>query len=245
MQEIQFMEVNHNQCIFCKSTTNTFESIEHIFPESLGNKEKFLDKGFVCDDCNHTTLSKLDEELLNFEGIKFMRAIYGIESKKGRIPVCDFFNLKTENPEKGCVRINLQSKKQVRSHGDAGFDLYFKGNRKMDSVRLKLLARALYKIGYELMCLDHGRDFILSPRFNEIRDIILGKKDFSGYIIIGSNEKTENPQMKYYSLKDEHGKEFMVFDFVYLFVRFIFDMERREVLPKAGTKFNLMTVMKF
>lgn len=37
----------------------------------------------------------------------------------------------------------------------------------------------------------------------------------------------------------------MAFDFVYLFVRFIFDMERREALLEAGTKLERMTVMKF
>ncbi len=233
------------ECIFCKSTTNSFNSVEHIFPESLGNKEKILGKGFVCDTCNNETLSKLDAELLDFEGIKFMRTMNGIESKSGKVPVANFPNLKIENPDKDHIQIHLQTMKHVRDQSDAGFKLDFRGTRKMDAKRLKLLARSLYKIGYELVCLDHGRDFVLSPRFDEVRDIILGKKDFSGYILMGSNEKSENPRVSYYPLKDEQGREFMAFDFVYLFVRFTFDMERREALPEAGTKLECMTVMKF
>jgi hypothetical protein len=141
--------------------------------------------------------------------------------------------------------MHLQTMKNVRNQSDAGFELNFRGTRKMDAKRLKLLARALYKIGYELVCLDHGRDFVLSSRFDEARDILLGKKDFSGYLLIGSNEKSENPRVSYYPLKDKEGREFMAFDFVYLFVRFIFDMERREALPEAGAKLERMIVMKF
>lgn len=234
-----------DQCIFCKSTTNPFRSVEHILPESLGNKEKILDKGFVCDTCNNQVLSGLDAELLDFEGIKFMRTINGIESKTGKVPVSNFPNLRIENPNKDHVQMHLQTKKHIRNQTDKGFDLDFRGTRKMDAKRLKLLTRALYKIGYELVCLDHGRDFVLSPRFDEVRDIILGKRDFSGYILIGTNEHSEQPRVSYYPLKDDHGREFMAFDFVYLFVRFIFDMERREALLEAGTKIERMTVMKF
>lgn len=239
------MEATQNQCIFCKSTTNTFHSIEHIFPESIGNKEKILNRGFVCDICNNGILSKLDAELLDFEGIKFMRTMNGIENKNGKVPVSNFPNLKIENPNKDHIQIHLQSMKRVHDQNDKGFKLNFRGTRKMDSTRLKLLARSLYKIGYELVCLDHGRDLVLSPRFDEVRDIILGKKDFAGYILMGSNEKSENPRVTYYLLKDEVGKDFIVFDFVYLFVRFCFDMERRIVLSETGTKLDRMTVMKF
>lgn len=237
--------MNDRRCIFCKSTTNSFRSVEHIFPESIGNKEKILDKGFVCDTCNNGTLSKLDEELLDFEGIKFMRTFSGIENKKGKVSVSNFPNLKIENPNKNHVQIHLQTSKHVRDQSDTGFKLDFRGTRKMDNDRLKLLARALYKIGYELVCLDHGRDFVMSSRFDEARDIILGKRDFKGYILIGTNEHSEQPRVTYYPLKDEQGKEFMAFDFVYLFIRFIFDMERREALPETGTKLERMTVMKF
>lgn len=237
--------VRMNQCIFCKSTTNPFRSVEHIFPESLGNKEKILDKGFVCDICNNEVLSILDAELLDFEGIKFMRTFNGIENKKGKVPDANFPNLKIENPSKNHIQLHLQTKKHVRNQTNTGFGLDFRGTRKMDANRLKLLARALYKIGYELVCLDHGRDFVLSSRFDEVRDIILGKKDFSGYILIGTNEQSKQPRVTYYPLKDEKGREFMAFDFVYLFIRFIYDMERREALPEAGTKLERMTVMKF
>ena len=41
------------QCIFCHTDSSTSISVEHIIPESLGNKHHFLPKGYVCDECNH------------------------------------------------------------------------------------------------------------------------------------------------------------------------------------------------
>jgi len=35
------------QCIFCHKDSSTSKSVEHIIPESLGNKHHFLPKGYV------------------------------------------------------------------------------------------------------------------------------------------------------------------------------------------------------
>jgi hypothetical protein len=48
------------RCIYCLSETGPFTSEEHIMPESLGNYDTFLPKGFVCDPCNNNILSTLD-----------------------------------------------------------------------------------------------------------------------------------------------------------------------------------------
>jgi hypothetical protein len=165
-----------NTCLFCKSSQNSFMSVEHIFPESLGNKEKILPKGAVCDRCNNETLSSLDEELLEFEPIKFLRTMNGVESKRGRVPITSFSNLRIENPTKDHVMIHASSKKNITDQTPNGFKLHFKGNKKMDATRLKRISRSLYKIGLELICLDHGIEFALSERFDEARDIILAKK---------------------------------------------------------------------
>lgn len=232
-------------CIFCKSSQNSFTSVEHIFPESLGNKEKILPKGVVCDRCNNETLSSLDEELLEFEPIKFLRTMNGVESKRGRVPITNLSNLRIENPTKDHVMIHASSKKSITDQTPNGFKLHFKGNKEMDVTRLKRISRSLYKIGLELICLDHGIEFALSERFDEARDIILGKKDFSGYLLIGTTKNSGVAGMRYRPVKDETGFEFMVFEFQYLFVYIIFDMERRQSIPDNGTKLAGFDVLKF
>ena len=235
-----------NQCIFCKSTTNPFSSVEHIFPESLGNKEKILPKGMVCDVCNNGTLSKLDEELLEFEPIKLLKTIHGVASKSGKVPPANFNNVRIESPTPGHVSIQVNSSKNLEDQSDQGFKLNFRGNRKMDATRNKLLAREFYKIGLELVCLDHGQEFALSERFDDVREIILGKKDFIGYLAIGTNEKSLRSGIYYFPIKDEvTGSEFYIFDFNYMFVRILFDMERRKALPENGSKLEKFTILKF
>lgn len=239
------MNTKIKTCLFCKSSQNSFASVEHIFPESLGNKEKILPKGIVCDRCNNETLSSLDEELLEFEPIKFLRTMNGVESKRGRVPVTSFSNLRIENPTKDHIMIHAGSKKNISDQTPDGFRLSFKGNKKMDSARLKRISRSLYKIGLELICLDHGIEFALSERFNEARDIILGKKDFNGYLLIGTVENLGVAGITYQQVKDETGFEFMVFEFQYLFVYIIFDMERRKALLDSGTRLAGLDLLKF
>lgn len=232
----------HAPCLFCKSADNSFLSVEHIFPESLGNKEKILPKGVVCDRCNNEILSSLDAELLDFDPIKFLRTMNGVKSKKGKVPISSFKNIRIENPNEGTIYVDLQGSKNFQSHSSNRFDLKFQSNKKIDSVRLKLLARSLYKIGLELIYLDHGRDFTLSNRFDDVRNIILGKKDFNGYLLIGTNEDSLKTGVTYKFLEDNG---IAVFDFNYLFIRILFDMEHRSMDLENGLKVGRFTVLKF
>lgn len=51
-------------CIFCHKDSSTSKSIEHIIPESLGNKSHVLPKGYVCDECNNYFARKIEKEVL-------------------------------------------------------------------------------------------------------------------------------------------------------------------------------------
>ena len=73
------------QCIFCHKDSSTSKSIEHIIPESLGNKEHFLPKGYVCDECNHYFAIKIENELLSQPYFVSMRFRNEILTKKGKL----------------------------------------------------------------------------------------------------------------------------------------------------------------
>ncbi|MCK4322509.1 HNH endonuclease [candidate division WOR-3 bacterium] len=74
-------------CLFCKQNTDNSVSIEHIIPESLGNKEHILPRGFVCDSCNQYFARKVEKPLLEQPYFKNLRHRARIESKKGRVPI--------------------------------------------------------------------------------------------------------------------------------------------------------------
>lgn len=72
-------------CIFCHKNSSTSKSREHIIPESLGNKEHFLPKGYVCDECNHYFAIKIENELLSQPYFVSMRFRNEILTKKGKL----------------------------------------------------------------------------------------------------------------------------------------------------------------
>lgn len=75
------------RCIFCKSNSDDTKSVEHIIPESLGNKEHVLRNGIVCDSCNQYFASKVEKPVLESPYFVNVRYRNFIESKKNRIPL--------------------------------------------------------------------------------------------------------------------------------------------------------------
>jgi hypothetical protein len=73
------------ECIFCRKPSDNSKSIEHIIPESLGNKEHILEKGLVCDACNNYFASKIEKILLEQPYFINLRHRNIIRSKKNHL----------------------------------------------------------------------------------------------------------------------------------------------------------------
>jgi len=73
-------------CIFCKQDSTKSKSIEHVIPESLGNKTIVLPVGVVCDSCNNYFAVKVEGPLLGQVYFQHFRFNNFIPSKKKRIP---------------------------------------------------------------------------------------------------------------------------------------------------------------
>lgn len=72
------------RCIFCKNKSENSLSIEHIIPESLGNKNHILPAGLVCDTCNNYFSRKIEGPLLNDIYFRTLRSEQGLLSKRNR-----------------------------------------------------------------------------------------------------------------------------------------------------------------
>lgn len=72
-------------CIFCQQDSSNSKSIEHIIPESLGNKHHILWKGAVCDKCNNYFATKIEKELLEQPYFVSTRQRNYIKSKKDKL----------------------------------------------------------------------------------------------------------------------------------------------------------------
>lgn len=77
------------RCIFCKSDSEGSVSVEHIIPESLGNKDHILPRGWVCDGCNNYLATKVEKPFLDSLYGRNSRAIMSVPNKRGRIPTAE------------------------------------------------------------------------------------------------------------------------------------------------------------
>lgn len=87
------------KCIFCKNDSSNSKSVEHIIPESLGNKNQVLSKGVVCDSCNNYFGNKIEKAVLEMPYFKSLRGRIMIENKKGKTPRIPGFTKNKENIE--------------------------------------------------------------------------------------------------------------------------------------------------
>jgi hypothetical protein len=70
------------KCLFCGTTKGPFESVEHPIPESMGNDEAFLPKGFVCDSCNQYFGSKVEQPIMASPPFNIERVRSSVRTKK-------------------------------------------------------------------------------------------------------------------------------------------------------------------
>lgn len=76
-------------CVFCNGPTGESVSVEHIVPESLGNRSHVLPRGVVCDRCNSYFASKIELPLLASDFFTKLRARLFIPNKRGRVPAME------------------------------------------------------------------------------------------------------------------------------------------------------------
>lgn len=73
------------KCIFCGIDSTESKSVEHIVPESFGNKTAFLRKGIVCDNCNNYFARKVEQPFLESEVVRLLRQELMLENKRGKL----------------------------------------------------------------------------------------------------------------------------------------------------------------
>lgn len=175
-------------CLFCRQSDGGFSSVEHILPESLGNKSIVLPTGVVCDRCNNGALANIDEALGGFFPIEMMKTWHGIPSKAGKLPAFKFDNGTMRCRSPGDLFLALDSAKgqpeaAVPSPpGQASFA--FSASRRKDTNprRLRNVQRALLKIAVEFSWLDLGEDVVLGPDFDHARERVLSSHH-DGYLV--------------------------------------------------------------
>lgn len=201
------------ECIFCRRKDWSFDSEEHIFPESLTGDDTVLPRGYVCDRCNNVPLSGADEALVNFGPIAMQRVMYLPITKKGKFPSIRVGGLTVEKKAPRAIRIEANASTNSISNrcdlpdGQVGFTLRI--GSKPD---WKLVARALYKIALELVALKQGHGRALAAEYDAARCFVLGVAEFQGHLII-KTEGVPNAEatVTYWEAKEATPFEIRIF----------------------------------
>lgn len=93
------------RCLFCKQDSSNTKSVEHIIPESLGNKTMILPCGYVCDKCNNYFAIKVEKPFMELPEIRQLRFQEMIPNKKNKIP-----KMKTLYNGKSLVKLGWDEK---------------------------------------------------------------------------------------------------------------------------------------
>jgi hypothetical protein len=180
-----------------------FTSEEHVFPAGLGNQNVILPPGFVCDRCNNGPLSTVDGYLLAFPPIGFIRTLRSLRTRSGRIPPSEWANAAITSDTPGHVNVvpteeGVVVENSRDSEGRVELSLNLRSSETVTLELVRKLARSLYKMGLECVCLDHP-DFAFDAQFDELRQIVLGRVTRPGWMIIhGRGVPDETVQLRYW-----------------------------------------------
>lgn len=232
--KFELEEIKLKKCIYCLSETGTFNSEEHILPETLAGDNIFLPKGFVCDACNNGISSKLDEALINFEPIAFLRVQFTPYTKAGKFPKANFQNMVMEKTDPNHIKITAKDKtarpknKRILEDGQEAFNLTWTGKK----LTWKLYARAIYKFALGFVAHDMGHEAALDKRYQPARDFILGKTSFNNNMMVSMKSKP-HPEIRTYCDMQFGGTPFFIDIFGMIFM---INLEETPVLQNPAKK---------
>ncbi len=231
------------RCIYCLSDTGTFTSEEHIVPESLGNYDTVLPKGFVCDTCNNEVLSGLDAELVNSDMLGLLKTVLMPYTKDGKLPRATYPNLTIKKTLPTHLVIKTKSKKNVTmgeadDDGTIHFSIKMSGRKKFDS---KIIGRALYKIGLGMVAFHQGREAACQSKYDAARAFILKGEDFPNNLLL-INDVKPHPQITSHYDGRWSGTCFQIDIYG---VVFLFNLEMTPILEFTEEQLEAMNFSSF
>jgi hypothetical protein len=171
-------------CLFCNKN-GPYNTIEHIVPESLGNKRLLLIEQ-ICDSCQAYLGKEVERYVLQRSPIGAWRVFAGIETKNGKPPT---FSFRQPNRNKGHLpdshfanddTISLS----ISEEGEHEFDIEDEQVLKavadgtktefrlvLTPKMLHMMGRFLGKVGLEILARDHP-DFARSDSFDKMRRFV-------------------------------------------------------------------------
>lgn len=169
------------KCIFCGEDSSYSKSVEHIIPESFGNKTAILPKGIVCDKCNNYFSRKVEGPFLDLETFQRLRQELELEKKNGKritnyeYPKIGEGAVKQVSNELYLIYSNDNKSESELVRDVAEYKNYLECTDKALLAENKFTSRLLAKIAVEYFVYKCGNEFdvcdyvLTDEAFNSIR----------------------------------------------------------------------------
>ena len=211
------------KCIFCKNDSSNSKSVEHIIPESLGNKKNTLSKGIVCDSCNNYFSNKIEKNVLEMPYFKSLRGRIMIENKKGKIPKIEGFTYDKINVEisfspdnSNTIEVVIQDEKilqSIKNNNEIYIPIYPEPpqddlyvSKFIGKIALEALAKRVSSAE------DWQNDFVENESLDELRDFVRYGKGYAIWPYHLRRIDSEN-QIKYDKKSNKFLEKLNEYDF--------------------------------
>lgn len=157
-------------CIWCDGSAADAKTREHVLAESLGGDRDYrLKGGLVCDPCNRGMLQKIDEQMLLFGPLLWIRAQFALARNSKRIvPGMEFDHEQNEYTIDTAKLTNGNSAVFDRVRGVITTRIAGPSSQ----ARAEHMTRGLHRIAYNLLA--HVRDgAYVRTRFRFLRELVL------------------------------------------------------------------------
>jgi hypothetical protein len=232
--------MSENKCIFCRTEVKQ-NSIEHIIPESLGNKYYLLPNGSICRKCNNI-FSDFEDKALSKTMLGFERARLGIPTKRGKAAMATSGQFKwTGNKDfkKNIVTIEGLTEESISNFNekDGSFQITISDFDKSEMATAKLLL----KIGFESIFKSQKRNIFDQYSFEELRQYLTKNNNNDWPFLSTTNLKLSTfksiptfadkhalNKIRCRLLVSEINKELIIFSFEYNVVSYMINLINRN-----------------
>jgi hypothetical protein len=231
-------------CLFCRRHDGGFMSEEHIFPEGLGITEYVLPKGVVCDRCNNGPLAAADREITDFEPIQLLRAERGLATRSKRAVVSKWKDAELAFTGPGQLVLSGPGAVPAKMIAPNTYQTDLRTTSPFKTKRVRLLARAIWKMAIEFIYVDYGPRGAFDPTFDPVRDHILGVGGTQGWIVTPKDSQPHNELRLNYRLQCINGRAALSIYLDVYGVRFytdplIPDLKRQDIEPMTPWHANI------
>jgi HNH endonuclease len=175
-------------CIFCNNSI-TANSLEHIIPESLGNKYYVLPRNTICGSCNNS-FSKFEGNAITRTFLGFIRTQSAIKTKKGKpssFQIGDIKGFGDKGFNENIITLEGLTEENSITHSDGKKVVTIPTFEKEESSTSKLAL----KVGYESL-FKSKKEIFNKYDFTNLKKFLL-KEDNREWPFITSKHNTGKP----------------------------------------------------